>query len=298
MSARGSAIAELLLLFVVGSLVAVLAKLALREVPPFSFVWLQIATGGIALTLYTFGLRRERVPRGLGRDVWISIAAIGITYFTLSRVFFMFALERLPATTHAYLINFTGVVTMLMSIAILRERPSRFQVVGAVLALAGLRVFFREIPPPDEVTGVLYMLVAVLALAAYNTVARGMALGVGAGLSNNVVSTVALWIGGAPVVVAGLALDWPPQVVGWQHWAIVVLNGVVGVALTLAVFNRVLRTLRSFEASLLASSGVIYTALFAIPILGEALALHQVAGIALMLIGLALVQVRRSALRA
>lgn len=84
---------------------------------------------------------------------------------------------------------------------------------------------------------------------------------------------------------------------GWEHWAIVALNGVVGVALTLAVFNRVLRTLRSYEASLLASSGVIYTALFAVPILGEALGLHQLAGIALMLVGLALVQVRRSALR-
>lgn len=181
MSPRASAIAEILLLFVVGSLVAVLAKLALREVAPFTFVWLQIATGGVALTLYTFGLRGERIPRGLGRDVWISTAAIGISYFTLSRVFFMFSLERLPATTHAYLINFTGVVTMLMSIAILRERPSLFQVMGAALALAGLRVFFREIPPPEELIGLLYMLLAVLALSSYNTIARRMALGVGLG---------------------------------------------------------------------------------------------------------------------
>jgi drug/metabolite transporter (DMT)-like permease len=59
------------------------------------------------------------------------------------------------------------------------------------------------------------------------------------------------------------------------------------------VFNYILRTLRSYEASILASSGVIYTALLAVPILGERLALHQLVGIAMMLVGIALAQVRR-----
>lgn len=58
-------------------------------------------------------------------------------------------------------------------------------------------------------------------------------------------------------------------------------------------WNSILWTLRSYEASILAASTVIYTALFAVPILGERLALHQIAGVALMLVGLSLVQVWR-----
>jgi drug/metabolite transporter (DMT)-like permease len=208
----------------------------------------------------------------------------------------MLSLDRLPATTHAYLINFVGIVTMLMSIVILKERPSVFQIVGAALAIAGLRVFFREIPLPSEFIGVIYVAIAVLALASYNNIARKLAIVTSGGLSNTIISTVALWIGGFPVVLAGLMIDWPPPVASWTNWGIILLNGIVGIAIGLTLFNYVLRTLRSYEASILAGSGVIYTAILAVPILSERLALHQIVGIAMMLVGLSLAQVRRERL--
>jgi drug/metabolite transporter (DMT)-like permease len=68
------------------------------------------------------------------------------------------------------------------------------------------------------------------------------------------------------------------------------------ILIVLTVINYVLRTLRSYEVSILASSGVIYTAILAVPILGERLALHQIVGIAMMLVGLSLAQVRRGIL--
>ena len=107
------------------------------------------------------------------------------------------------------------------------------------------------------------------------------------------ISTIAVWIGGIPVVLAGLTIDWPPAVAGLRNWGIILLNGVVGIAIVLTVFNYVLRTLRSYEASVLAASGVIWTALFAIPILGERLESHQIVGIAVMLAGIVLAQFRR-----
>ena len=105
--------------------------------------------------------------KGLGYQAWAYIIAIGVCNFTIVRVLFMLSLERLPATTHAYLVNFVGIVTMLMSIVILQERPSVFQIVGAALAIAGLHVFFRAIPLPSEFIGVIYVAIAVLALASY-----------------------------------------------------------------------------------------------------------------------------------
>ena len=64
----------------------------------------------------------------------------------------------------------------------------------------------------------------------------------------------------------------------------------------MTVWNYVLRTLRSYEASILGASTVIWTALLAVPILGEQLAFNQIIGIGLMIVGLALVQVRRGRL--
>lgn len=107
------------------------------------------------------------------------------------------------------------------------------------------------------------------------------------------ISTIALWIGGLPVVLLGLASDWPPAVSGWTNWGIIMLNAVVAITIGLTVWNSMLRTLRSYEASILGASSVIYTALFAVPLLGERLALPQIAGMALKLVGLSLVQVRQ-----
>ncbi len=229
--------------------------------------------------------------------MWAYIIWIGVANFTIVRVLFMLSLDRLPVTTNTYLVNFVGIVTMLMSIFILKERPSIFQILGAALAVSGLRVFFREIPPPSELIGVIYVAIGVLALASTNNIARKLAIVTRDGLSNNIISTVALWIGGLPVVLTGLMIDWPPPVAGWQNWGIILLNAIVAIAIGLTVWNYILRTLRSYEASILAASGVIWTAIFAVPILGERLALHQIVGIAMMLVGLSLVQVRRGILK-
>ena len=104
---------------------------------------------------------------------------------------------------------------------------------------------------------------------------------------------MALIMGGSITVLIGLILDWPPVIIGWQNWGTIFYSGVIGVAIGLTVWNYILRTLRSYEASILGASTVIWTALLAVPILGEILAGNQIIGIGLMLAGLALVQVRR-----
>ncbi len=83
----------------------------------------------------------------------------------------------------------------------------------------------------------------------------------------------------------------PPVENARNAW-ISVANGVVGIALTQTVFNGVVKTLRSYEASVLAGSGVVWTALLAIPILGEWLEWRQVAAIAVVLFGVLLAQRR------
>ncbi len=302
MNQRLVATIQLLTVVVAGAFVAVLAKLALSQlpgrlaVPPFTFVWLQIAIGGTLLTAYTFLIRGERIPRKLSKGTWGCLIWIGVCNFAIVRVFFFLSLEALPVTTHVYLINFVGLVTMLMSVAILREWPSGFQVLGAVIAISGLRVFFTEIPPPERLVGVVYVAIGVTALASTNNVTRKLRTSANQFLSNNIISTVALWIGGIPVVLCGFLFDWPPPVFGWQNWTIIAASGVVSIAVGLTVFNYVLRTLRSYEASIFASTSVLFVAVFAVPVLGEKPAVHQLFGIGITLLGLALVQFRRGML--
>ena len=290
---RAVAIAQTLTLLVFMSLGTVLMKLALTDVPPFSFAALTLLIGMIALSVYTFLIRGERIPHGLSREVWLYIIAIGLCNFVISRIAQTFALQRLPATTNTYLSNFIGFITMGMSIFILKESPTVFQVLGAFVALIGLRIFFVAIPSAYELTGVGLILIGIIAVAFTNNIARKLALITQNQLSNNIVSTLALLIGGGLTVMIGLGAGGLPQVQGWRAWAIIFYYGIVIVAIGLTVWNRILRTLRSYEASILGASTVMWTALLAIPILGERLSLNQIGGIVLMVMGLALVQIRR-----
>jgi probable blue pigment (indigoidine) exporter len=294
--ARVLAIGQTVGVLVLMSLGTVYMKRSLSDVKPFTFVALNLLIGLLALSLYTFVIRGERIPRGLSKEVWLYIIAIGLCNFVISRITQTFALQRLPATTASYVSNFIGFITMAMSIFILREPPTIFQIFGALIAILGLRLFFVEAPPSYELVGIGLILIGITAVAYTNNIARKLAIVTNYTLSNNIISTVALLIGGSITIVAGLAADWPPRVDGLGNWAVIFYNGLVGIAFGLTVWNKILRSLRSYEASILGASSVIWTALLAIPILGDHLAPNQVAGIALMIAGLTLVQVRRGPL--
>jgi drug/metabolite transporter (DMT)-like permease len=291
---RAVAILQTLGVMLANSLGTVLMKMALNEeLHPLTLAWTTTFIGMVALSTHTFVVRRERIPRGLGRRVWYYMIAIGICNFVISRISRPLALERLPATTTTFLGNFIGLVTMGMSIFILKERPSVFQVLGALVALTGLTIFFLELPTTYEFIGMLLVLVGIVAVAYTNNIARKLAIVTDFQLSNTVLSSVALLVGGSITLLIGLSFDWPPRVPTWKHWGIIFYIGLVPIGFGLTLWNHILRTLRSFEASILGASSVIWTAILAIILLGESLALNEIAGITLLIGGLALVQVRQ-----
>ena len=166
------AIATTLTILMFMSLGTVLGKLALSDVSPWTFVSLSILVAMICMTIYTFVIRRERIPRGLSREVWFYIIMIGLCNFLISRFASTFALQRLPATTNTYVGNFIGFLTMGMSIFILKESPTVFQVLGAIVAIVGLRIFFVEAPSAYELIGVGLILISITAVAFTNNIPR------------------------------------------------------------------------------------------------------------------------------
>lgn len=296
MQGRIIAIGQTLAIVVAVSFGGILAKIVLSDIsvtmPPITYVSIVMAIGMATMSIYTFVIRRERIPKGLSREVWLYIILIGICNFTVGQLFINLALEKLPATTHNYLLNFIGFVTMAMSIFIMKETPYVFQIIGAVVAIAGLRVFFAEAPGAETIVGIAYISAAIFAIAFTNNIARKLAQITNNGLSNNIISTIAILVGGGLVVVFGLITQWPIQIGRPEYLIVTAYNGIVSMAIGLTAWNFVLRTLRSYEASVLGATGIIWTALMAIPILREQLQLNEIIGMVMMLLGIVLVQIR------
>ncbi len=278
----------------IAALVTVLAKVSLERVDAFTFNWLQIAVCMVFLSCYTFIWRKEAWPGQLTAAQWFYAAAIGIANFTLVRFLFLAGLETMPVTTHAYLVNFVGLITMMLSVFLLGERPFFIQFFGAIVALSGLTIFFDRIPAPHEFLGILYVATGVFFLALTNNLIRRFMLFHRDSMSVVMLSTLAIWIGGIPLVVTGVILDSQSLSIGWKDALVITANGVFGLALTLIVFNKVMQVLRSYEASILASCGVVFVAILAIPITNEVLTLNKIFGIIILFIGILMTQFKLS----
>ncbi|HEY59149.1 MAG TPA: DMT family transporter [Anaerolineae bacterium] len=277
---------------------AVMTKLSFSSISPITYIWLTLLIGMITMFIYTFIIKKERIPHELmTRKVWFYIIQIGFFNFFIGRLV-TFSLNYLPVTTTSYLINFIGFFTMAMSCVILKEFPTIFQIIGAVVAFIGLRVFFSIIPQGGELIGMAMILVSILGIAYTNNITRKLALETENEISNNIISTLALIIGGSITVVLCLILDvYPPIIPTTLDWAVIIYTGIITTAIGLTVWNLILRTLRSYEASILGASTVVWTSLMAALILKETLTVNQIIGICMMIISICLVQVRGSSLK-
>lgn len=292
---RRRALVSVSLLVLGASLLTVLARpvLASGRVPPLAFVWMQLGMGTLCLGAVAWWRGHLRAPAGLSGRQWLCIAGMGICNFGLVRLLFFACLSRVPAATHAYLINFVGILTMLLSAVWLKERPTPWQLVAAAVALSGTQLFFWELPPSEARVGLLYGALGVVLLAVTNILARQLNLLPGPPVSSLFAGWAALLIGGTPLMLWGAWQIGVPPTMRAADLAVVCGHAVVGIALAVTVWVHALRTLRSFEASLLAGASLVYTTLLAIPLLDEVPASHQVWGMVLMVLGLFGVQLRR-----
>jgi len=272
------------------ALVITYAKQSLVEVPFFTFVWLQMIFASAAMLFNTFVVQSESMPKNLHiKAIWM-VAGIGILNYLIVRFLFIFSLDLLPVTTHAYLMNFVGIVTMIFSAVLLREKPKVLQVFGAFIAIIGLWVFFYEKPKGGELLGIVSISAAVICLALTNILIRNLHLTKEHGLTHNHIATLAVCIGSIPLVTYGLLFDLPLTAISNFNWLIIILNGLIANALVMTVFSQVMQYLKAYEASIIAMSALVFTALFAMPILDEYLNGFELGGITLMIIGIGVVQ--------
>ena len=241
---RINAIISVTVILILISFGTIISKMALNDVHPLTLTWITIGIGMICMALYTFVIKKEKIPK-MSHQIWLMICTIGFFNFVVGKIASMFALNYLTATTNTYLTNFVGFITMGLSIILLKESPTIFQVFGALVDLTGLRVFFVRIPVTSEILGVVLVLNSILGIAFTNNITRKLSIITQNQVSNNIVSTLALLIGGSITVIIGLTFDRPIILTGWRNWGIALYIGVISIALGLTTWNSILRVLRS-----------------------------------------------------
>ena len=157
------------------------AKRAMREIPPLTLGLLRFAVASVLLALLLRGLLRRgaRLPPPAQRKKLLALAFIAVP---LNQGFFLVGLSRSTASHAALLYSLTPVFVLLLAQALLRELPGARTVVGTLLALGGT-VFVllqRGVDPYTGAVGDLLLFVAVLAWACYTAGGRPLVAAHGA----------------------------------------------------------------------------------------------------------------------
>lgn len=259
-----------------------LVKISLTELSPFQVAGVRYFGAFIALTPIL--LTRSRATlKHLPRRSWVKLALMGVISYPLGNSMLFWGLQSLHSTTSAFLLNSMPLATLALGVVWLKERPTRLQLVGLVIALAGGLVFFGTRIPSAEAIPIVVTLLGAVCLSIFGVMAREFARD---GLVDGVtLAAIPLLFGGGVLMIAVP----PAYIPSARVSAVLVWLAIVNSAVAYLLWNHALKRLQAFEISIVANLMPMGTGLLAPFLIGESVGASAWIGIGVALAGVVLV---------
>ncbi|MHC1701607.1 MAG: DMT family transporter [Humidesulfovibrio sp.] len=271
-------------------MLAVLGKLALARGFAATEI-LQYRFGFASLMLLCwFALTDRQVLRARPRTL-LKAAALGIGLYPVQSFCFMASLEYIPAATTSLILYFYPVAVTLLSALFFKTRLDRLVAVSLALLVAGCGlVFFDAFLRSISQTGLMLAAASMLIFSLYLLCLEFLLVGENP-------RTISLYVVIATALVYTVVA--PPTrfpELDLASKALTLVLGLVPTALAVTLLYRAVELVGSAKASICSTLEPITTVLASALVLGEAIVPVQVAGMALILLGIALPNLRLLAL--
>jgi drug/metabolite transporter (DMT)-like permease len=272
----------------------VLIKLGLQDIPPLTFAGLRYFLAFLSLLPFFLTGPSRRALRSLSRRSWLQLSALGLMLYAVGVGGQFVALFYLSTVTTRLIFAFNTVGVALLSGAMLRERPTAQQWSGVLLAMLGIYVYFHPVDiPASQLVG---MVAAVMGMAAFTLagiVGRDVARS--GTVPPLVVTAVSMGIGSVVLLLCGVAAQGMPPI-SVRNWLIILWLSVLNTAFAFVLWNHTLRTLTAVQSNIITNVMIVEIAALAWVFLGERLGRIDVLGLALVIVGTIIVQLRSTAL--
>lgn len=287
-SGRIVAIIEALLAAFIWSSSFVFVKMILSNIGPLTIAGLRYFLA--FLVLLPFMLRKKQALKSISPKTWFHFTLIGLSAYTVGNGALFWGLKYLPATTASFLVGISPLLILFGGVIFLNEVPSRLQIVGLIISLVGNAVFFSSGLRPGEPLGIAILAVGLLGFTAFGILGRGLARDK---RTNTIHLTgIPLGIGGGMLLLFAVPLEgWP--IFNQKVLLIILWLAIINTAAAYILYNHALKTITAFEMNVFLNLAPLGTAALAWLFLGESLTLNQLLGVAIMIIGITLVQVKR-----
>ena len=273
----------------------VLIKRTLHEIPPLTFAGLRYT---IAFIILLPGLWKYKPEiRAISPRDWRRLIALGLVFYAMTQGGQFLTLKHLEAVTFSLLLNFSTVLVAFFGIIALKEIPSRLQWGGISLFVLGALVYFSSAFESGEAFRSSGQTLG-LALAGFTVCANAVASLQGRSINREknipplVVTVISMGVGAICLLGTGLAVQGLPPL-SPAGWAAIVWLAVVNTALAFTLWNKSLQVLSAVESSIINNTMLVQIAALAWLLLDERLTWRDVAGLALAMVGVLMVQVTR-----
>ena len=289
---RGAPYAAAFIVTVLWSSSYVLIKWGLEDIPPLYFATVRYALAFAILLAFDLAMGpRRRTGNGAGSTKQVMLLVIaGLGGYTIAQGLQFVGLYYLPAVTTSFLLNFNPFFVLILSVGLLGEGTSLTQLGGVGLALVGAWAFFsQQAALGGDVLGILVVIVSGLGWACYVVVARMLQRSGNMGSLRLTTTTMGIGVVGmaALTFMTGQYAALTPRGI-----LIIVWLATANTALAFFMWNWSLKTIPAYELTVFQDLMLVEIAIFAFVFLQETITPLMVGGIALVLVGVLIVQLR------
>ncbi|MFV1948521.1 MAG: DMT family transporter [Anaerolineales bacterium] len=285
MNRRRLALIEALLVTIIWSSTFVIVKMGLESLGPLTIAGLRYLIGSLILAPFLMLRRSSRAP--ISKKLWLKLILIGISAYTIGNGALFWGLKFIPATTGSFLMSMIPLLVLFGGAILLKEIPTRWQIMGVILSLFGSGLFFSSGLMPGEPQGVVILSIGLLGFMAFSLLGRGIALD--KQLDTLRLTTLPLLIGGGVSLLLAFTVERLPLIT-WRGFLIVSWLAIINTAGGYLLYNHALQELTVLEMNMVMNLSPLFTALLGWILLGETLSLRQIIGMLVVIGGVILVQ--------
>jgi drug/metabolite transporter (DMT)-like permease len=273
------------------SMKAVFVKLGYAAAPVDALTLLALRMGfALPLFLWLAWLARDRDPEPLSLKDGIHVAVLGFLGYYLSSLFDFLGLETITAGLERLILYLYPTLVLLFQVALTRQRPSSRTLQALAICYLGLGIgFVHDLQVTgwsrEVMVGSAWVFASAVTYALYYLGTGALVTRIGsmrlAGLAGSASCVFVLghyMVAGDPAALPAL----PPAV--WINGA---LMAVVSTALPIYWLALAIGRMGAAQAAAVGNLGPVLTLSAAWLLLGEPLSLYQIAGLALVILGVA-----------
>ncbi len=264
----------------------IIVKMALNNFGPLTIGGLRYFIG--ALILLPFMLREKNTA--ISRKMWGWLLLLGISQYTIANVAIFWSLKYLPATTVSFLMGTITIATLVVGIFLLKEIPSKLQGIGILITLAGGALYFVRGLQAGEMLGLIIFGIGLIGFTIFGVLGRKLAKA--GAVSTLTLTAIPLALGGIITLIIAVPLEGIPSA-PLSSWGMILFLAVVNTAIAYLLYNHALQIMTAFQMNIALSLTPVWTAIFGFFLLDERLEALQMLGIAVMIVGVMLVQMRK-----